>query len=77
VMIVLAGAGFGWLPTPAWLACVGIFSVTPAGVWLAERRRERRLTRRLQSIPGASTQPFAPTASATVPDERKEAVHGG
>jgi hypothetical protein len=58
LVIVLAGAGFGWLPTPAWIACVVIFSVTPACVWLAERRRERHLTRRLQGVPGATTQAF-------------------
>ena len=51
-VIFLAGAGLGWLPRPAWLASVVVFSGTGASVWLAERRRERHLNRRLQGVPG-------------------------
>jgi hypothetical protein len=76
-VIFLAGAGLGWLPRPAWLASVVVFSGTGASVWLAERRRERHLNRRLQGVPGASAQAVVAAAVMTVPDGRQQALYRG
>jgi hypothetical protein len=77
VLIVLAGAGLGWLPTPAWLASVVVFSGTGAWVWLAERRREWHLNRRLQAVPGANAPAVVVAAAMTLPDGRQEALYLG
>jgi hypothetical protein len=77
-VIFLAGAGLGWLPRPAWLASVVVFSGTGAWVWLTERRRERHLHRRLLGVPpGASAQAVVVAAVMTVPDGRQQALYRG
>jgi Flp pilus assembly protein TadB len=58
--IVASIIGFLWLsPFAAW-STVGLCLVPPVSAWIVECRRERRLTRRLEAIPGATTEYLEP-----------------
>jgi Flp pilus assembly protein TadB len=47
----VAGIGFHWLPPAGSWVSMAICLVAPLWAWIAERRCDRRLTRRLDEVP--------------------------
>lgn len=56
----IVGGVFHWLPPFGTWFSVGVFLVPPTWAWIIELRRDRRLARRLESVPTAVTQAIPP-----------------
>jgi hypothetical protein len=67
-LVTLLGSGvFGWLSLLECFVCTAVLSAVPLWVWLTELWRQRRMTLRLTSIAGATTQSLETTRTATGP----------
>ena len=54
-LVVSTGMFFRWLPPAAYWITGGLCAMAPMWAWIVELRRDWRLTRRLEGIPGGAT----------------------
>ena len=70
--MVLIGRGLDWL-SPAACAVSAVMFLTPlACAWILELRRDAKLARRLERVPGAATQVAPPGAGDLVPTQKRD-----
>jgi hypothetical protein len=53
--VAVLGFGFHWLPPFASWFTLALFLTPPSWAWIVELRRDWRLARRLEDMPGAAT----------------------
>src|SRR5688500_12012527 len=58
--VAVIGGVFHWVPAFATWFSVGVFLVPPMWAWIIQLRREARLARRVEEVPGSVTHQVQP-----------------